>query len=160
MNTAYLILGGNKGDVLQNLQLATQLITEKVGKILQQSAVYVTAPWGNSNQPNFLNQALAIETLLSANDLLKQLLSIEQSFGRVRDHQKWMERSMDIDILFYNNDVINTPDLKIPHPFIQERKFVLVPMAQLAGQLVHPVLKKNIKTLLSECLDTLEVTKQ
>ena len=160
MNTAYIILGGNKGNKLQNIEQAVQLISEKVGMIVEKSDVFITAAWGNINQPDFLNQALCLQTPLSASDLLKQLLSIEQEFGRVRDHQKWMERTMDIDILFYNDDIITTSELIIPHPLIQERNFVLIPMAQLAPMLVHPVFKKNIETLLSECSDKLEVTKQ
>ncbi len=157
MNTAYLILGGNKGNVLDNLQQAVQLITEKVGVIAEKSDVFVTAAWGNTNQPEFLNQAVCIQTPLTSADLLKELIAIEQVLGRIRNQQKWMERTMDIDILFYNDDSIDTPDLKIPHPFIQERRFVLIPMAQIAPLLVHPVLKKTIKTLLSDCMDELKV---
>ncbi len=158
MNTAYLILGGNKGDKLQNLQRALQLIEQNVGVIVSRSAIFSTAPWGNANQPEFVNQAICIHTALSAVDLLKELLSIEKSLGRIRDHQKWMERTMDIDILFFNDEVINLPELKIPHPFLQDRKFVLAPLAQIAPQFIHPVLKKNSEILLSECTDTLEVT--
>ena len=157
MNTAYLMLGGNKGNMPKNLQQAIQLIIEKTGIIVGKSDIFVTAAWGNTNQTDFLNQALCIQTPLTAADLLQELISIEKILGRIRGHQKWMQRSMDIDILFFNNDIINLPDLKIPHPFIQERKFVLVPMAQLAPLLIHPVFKKNIKTLLSECTDKLEV---
>lgn len=159
MNTAYLILGGNKGNKLQNLQMAIQLITEKAGVITEKSDIFATGAWGKTDQPDFLNQALCLHTPLTAADLLLKLISIEQLLGRVRGDQKWTERTIDIDILFYNNDIINTSDLKIPHPFIQDRRFVLVPMAQLAPLLIHPVLKKNIETLLSECTDELEVTK-
>ncbi len=159
MNTAYLILGGNKGNKLQNLQHALQLITDTSGEIAGKSDIFATSAWGNTNQPDFLNQAVCLKTSLTAENLLINLISIEQLLGRVRDHNKWMERTMDIDILFYNDEIINTADLKIPHPFIQERKFVLVPMAQLAPKLIHPILKKNIETLLSECHDKLEVTK-
>lgn len=157
MNTAYLILGGNKGNTLENIEQAVQLIAEKAGVIKSKSDVFVTAAWGNTNQPDFLNQVLCLQTPLSAIDLLNITISIEQQLGRVRDQQKWAERTMDIDILFYNDDIINTSDLTIPHPLLQERKFVLVPMAQLAPMLVHPIIKKNIETLLSECSDKLEV---
>jgi 2-amino-4-hydroxy-6-hydroxymethyldihydropteridine diphosphokinase len=159
MNTAYLILGGNKGDKLQNLEQAIALIAEKVGVIVGRSDIFVTAAWGNTNQPDFLNQVVCLKTPLSAIDLLKKTISIEHILGRVRDHQKWMERTMDIDILFYNDDIVNTSDLIIPHPLLQERKFVLIPLAQIAPMLVHPVFKKNIKTLLTECPDKLEVIK-
>jgi len=159
MNIAYLILGGNKGNRLQNLQNAIHLIAEEAGKITEESDIFATGAWGNTNQPDFLNQALCLQTPLTAANLLIKLISIEQKLGRERNEQRWMERTIDIDILFYNNDIIDMPDLKIPHPFIQERKFVLTPMAQLAPLLVHPIYNKSIKTLLSECQDKLEVTK-
>lgn len=157
MNTAYLILGGNKGDKMQNLQQAILLLESHVGTITKKSDIFVTAAWGNTNQPDFFNQAICIETQLSPKELLKAIISIEQTLGRIRSHEKWMERTMDIDILFYNNEIIDTENLKIPHPFIQERKFVLVPMEQLSPTMIHPIFKKNIRTLLSECDDELEV---
>jgi 2-amino-4-hydroxy-6-hydroxymethyldihydropteridine diphosphokinase len=157
MNTVYLLLGGNKGDKLQNLQQAIQLLEEQVGNITKCSDIYVTAAWGNISQPDFYNQAICLETTLSPNNLLKQTISIEESLGRIRTEKKWEQRTMDIDILFYNDEIIDTPDLKIPHPYIQERKFVLIPMAQIASFILHPKLQKNIQILLSECVDTLEV---
>lgn len=159
MNTAYLILGGNMGNRLQNLQEAIQLISKKAGVIVKASDIFTTSAWGNTDQPDFLNQALCLQTSLTAINLLETLISIEQLLGRVRGHQKWTERVIDIDILFYNSDIINTTDLQIPHPYLQERMFVLVPMAQLAPLLVHPTLQKNIQTLLLECTDKLEVIK-
>ena len=159
MNTAHLILGGNKGDKNNNLQSAIRQIEERAGIIVRKSDVFVTAAWGNSNQPDFFNQAVCIHTLLSAADLLNILLEIEIHLGRVRQHsEKWMERTMDIDILFFNNEIIDTPDLKIPHPYIQERKFVLVPMNQIASKLIHPIFDKSIETLLNESIDDLKVT--
>jgi 2-amino-4-hydroxy-6-hydroxymethyldihydropteridine diphosphokinase len=157
MNTAYLLLGGNKGNKLKNLQQAIEFITLKVGVIVNKSDVFVTAAWGNLNQPDFINQAISLHTSLSAADLLEQILIIEGQLGRIRSHEKWMERTMDIDILFYNDEIIDTPNLKIPHPFIQERKFALVPMAQIACGLIHPLLKKSIAQLTDECNDPLEV---
>lgn len=157
MNTAYLILGGNKGDKLRNLQQAIFLLEKEVGAINMKSDIFITAAWGNTNQPDFFNQAVRLETHLSPHDLLKKIISIEEGLGRVRNHEKWMERTMDIDILFYNDEIIDTEDLKIPHPYIQERKFVLIPLEQLSPAFIHPILKKNIQTLLSECADELEV---
>ncbi len=159
MNTVYLILGCNIGDKFKNLERVVEVISEKAGIIIKKSNIYETAAWGNVNQPDFLNQALCIETPFSATDLLKILLSIEQSLGRTRNEQKWMERTMDIDILFYNNAIIDSIDLKVPHPYLHLRKFVLVPMAEIAANFVHPVLKKNITTLLEDSSDDLRITK-
>lgn len=159
MNTAYLILGSNLGDKINNLSRATTLISERAGNIIKRSEVYVTAAWGNTNQPDFVNQALAIETSLGAPELLDTLLSIEQSLGRVRTTKKWSERTMDIDILFYNNDIINSENLKVPHPYLQERMFVLVPLAEIAASFVHPELNKRIGQLLADCKDSLETAK-
>lgn len=157
MNKAYLILGTNKGDKQTNLKMAIHLIEEKAGIIAKKSDIFVTAPWGNPNQPEFFNQAICIETDFSAIDLLKALLQIEEKLGRVRTDEKWMERIIDIDILFYNMDIIEQKDLKIPHPHLQDRKFVLIPLSQIAGEYVHPVLQKNITLLLKKCRDTLFV---
>ncbi len=157
MNTAYLILGGNKGDKINNLYQAMLLIEEKVGTIISKSKLYETAAWGNTNQPDFLNQVVFIETALNPPDLLKTTIKIEESLGRVRGAEKWLERTMDIDILFYNNEVIDTPDLKIPHPYIQERMFVLMPLMDIAPELIHPILQKDIKTLVQFCKDELMV---
>ena len=157
MNKAYLILGGNKGEIFKNLQTAKQLIELHSGVIINKSDFYETAAWGNTNQPNFVNQVILIHTNLSAVKLLSKLLLIEEKLGRIRTNEKWMERTMDIDILFFNNEIINIPNLIIPHPFIQDRKFVLIPLDQIAGELIHPVYNKSIHTLLKECVDNLEV---
>jgi 2-amino-4-hydroxy-6-hydroxymethyldihydropteridine diphosphokinase len=157
MNTAYLLLGGNLGDRQQNLQKAVILIEKHAGPTPKKSNVFITKAWGNELQPDFYNQAICIDTKLSAIDLLNTLLRIEEELGRKRTGDKWQARTMDIDILFYNDERIDTTKLKIPHPFIQDRKFVLVPMNEIASELVHPVLKKNIRELLAECTDTLEV---
>lgn len=153
MNFAYLILGGNIGDRLKNLELSRKHIKEVVGPVINESSVFITAPWGNTDQPDFYNQAIHINTLLSPSELLEKLLQIEAANGRIRDGRKWAERTIDIDILFYNNEIINEPHLKIPHPHIQERRFVLAPIAQIAGSYIHPTLNKSIDQLLKECKD-------
>lgn len=157
MNTCYLLLGGNLGDKEQTLKQAIILLEQKFGSTAKKSNIFITAAWGNENQPEFYNQAIAINTVLSAIDLLKEILKTEEQLGRKRTNDKWQERVIDIDILFYNDEIIDLPELKVPHPFIQERKFVLVPMNEIASDYIHPVLKKTIATLLLECKDKLEV---
>jgi 2-amino-4-hydroxy-6-hydroxymethyldihydropteridine diphosphokinase len=158
MNRAYLILGGNIGNRLENLEKTRKLIDEKAGRILKKSGIFNTAAWGKTDQPDFYNQALLIETELDPKSLLNELLHIEALAGRIRNGEKWAERTMDIDILFYNEEVIKTENLKIPHPHLQDRRFVLTPLADIAPDLIHPVFHKSVKELLNECKDTSAVT--
>ena len=157
MNIAYLALGGNKGDKIKNLNQALLLIEKNIGVIVSRSKIYQTAAWGNTDQPDFLNQVVCLKTEHNPSQLLQAIIKIEASLGRVRGEQKWMERTIDIDILFYNDEVIDTPHLKIPHPYIQERMFVLMPLMDIAPAFIHPVLKENMKTLMDRCMDELEV---
>lgn len=158
MNTAYLLIGGNLGNVRETFQNAIAAIGQKTGMVKKQSSLYETAAWGMENQPVFLNQALKVATDLSAKEVLKEVLKIEQELGRTRD-EKFGPRIIDIDILFFNNDVIDEPDLKVPHPLLHKRNFVLFPLSEIAPELVHPVLQKNIRALLDESSDTLTVKK-
>jgi 2-amino-4-hydroxy-6-hydroxymethyldihydropteridine diphosphokinase len=153
MNITYLILGGNIGDRLKNLEKARFLISKNVGSILKCSEIFVTAAWGKTNQPDFYNQALQVQTNLKPLALLEELLKTETASGRIRNGEKWAERTMDVDILFYNEEIISEPHLKIPHPHIQDRRFVLAPLAEIAGEYQHPVCHKNIFKLLEECPD-------
>ena len=158
MSKAYLMIGGNLGDRKENLQQAIILIRKSCGPLIKISSLYETAAWGLVDQPSFLNQALEISTSLSAIELLSSILSIEKDMGRTRT-EKLGPRLIDIDILFFNDEVHDLPHLKIPHPELQNRRFVLTPLAEIAPQLQHPVLKKNIAQLLEECPDNLEVNK-
>lgn len=147
----FLLLGSNLGNRLQNLSDARN----KIGGIVASSSVYMTGAWGNTTQPDFLNQAIQIETQLNPDELLSRLLMIEIEMGRVRI-EKWGPRVIDIDILFYNDVIVNTKSLTLPHPEIQNRRFALAPLAEITD-LTHPIFEKTIRQLLDECKDTLEV---
>lgn len=153
MNTLYLLLGSNIGDSRHHLQAAASFIRSRIGTISEQSSVYKTEPWGNKAQQDFLNQVLEVNTLLEPEEVLHQLLMIEQEMGRER-MEKWGPRVIDIDILFYENRVIHSQRLSIPHPLLHERRFTLLPLAELAPNLIHPVILKSVKQLLDECLDS------
>jgi 2-amino-4-hydroxy-6-hydroxymethyldihydropteridine diphosphokinase len=156
MNVAYLSLGSNEGDRELWLEQAMKLIVAGCGTITMRSAIYETAAWGNNEQPDFLNMVAKVETGLTAEELLQAILSAETQLGRIRT-VKWGPRTIDIDILFYNNDIVSSPDLIIPHPYLQERRFILIPLADIASELVHPKLHKTIRELLMQCPDRLEV---
>ncbi len=158
MNTVYLLLGSNLGNSKEQLLLATKFIEEAIGELKKSSSLYSTAAWGNTDQPDFLNQIIEVETTLTPLPLLKEILLIEKKMGRIRT-EKNAARIIDIDILFFNNEIIKKKNLTIPHPEIQNRRFVLIPLAEMAVSLVHPQLKKTAKELLNICTDTLNVQK-
>jgi 2-amino-4-hydroxy-6-hydroxymethyldihydropteridine diphosphokinase len=158
MNQAYLLIGGNLGNREQNMARARQEIETRAGLIIEASSLYQTGAWGKTDQPDFLNQVLKIETSLDAPELLEQLLTAEQTMGRFRN-EKYGPRIIDMDILFFNNDIINTASLQVPHPRLQERRFALIPMAEIAGEKIHPLLGISINQLLVLCPDHLPVYK-
>jgi 2-amino-4-hydroxy-6-hydroxymethyldihydropteridine diphosphokinase len=152
----FLLLGTNLGDRKKNLTVARNAIELAVGPITNASAVYETAAWGKTNQAEFLNQAIAVETMFSPERVLEEILGIEHNMGRKRDI-KWAERIMDIDILLYENEIIDRPHLRVPHPELPNRRFALVPLTEIAGDVVHPINKNTIRSLLASCPDTLMV---
>lgn len=158
MSEVYLLTGGNLGNRLENLRLAEAAIGSKVGKVVQRSSIYETAAWGITDQPPFLNQVLLVQTALAPEAVLKTLLAIENEMGRQR-MVKYGARSIDLDILFYDNKVIDNEHLTIPHPALHLRRFVLVPLAELAPAFVHPVLQSSMTQLLQNCQDPLDVKK-
>ncbi|MDO7851493.1 2-amino-4-hydroxy-6-hydroxymethyldihydropteridine diphosphokinase [Hymenobacter convexus] len=154
--TAYLLLGSNLGNRAALLAFARQELAASAGKITAASALYETAAWGREDQPAFLNQALALRTELSAQELLAHCLATEQKAGRER-LERWGSRTLDVDILLFNDKIIDEPNLKVPHPRLPERRFALVPLAEIAGAARHPVLKLHVAELLAQCPDLLAV---
>lgn len=158
MNKAYLLIGGNLGDREANLATARDRIAACCGPLVSASSVYATAAWGMQEQPDFLNQALCIDTPLSASMLLQCLLDIERGMGRTRG-QRYGPRTIDMDILLFNEELVEEPELHIPHPRMAARRFVLVPMAEIAPDLQHPVTGRTMLQMLEECPDDLPVHK-
>lgn len=152
----YLLLGTNLGNRAANLQQATQRVREAVGPVAEASSCYETAAWGMTEQPAFYNQVVRVETALGHEALLRTLQQIEQQLGKVKVGH-WRERLIDLDILYYGNRVVRTPWLTLPHPQLQNRRFTLVPLAEIVPRFVHPVLGKSQRQLLDACEDKLAV---
>jgi 2-amino-4-hydroxy-6-hydroxymethyldihydropteridine diphosphokinase len=152
---AYISTGSNLGDRKSNLEFAQNLLAG-TGTLLKISSLYETEPVGFLDQPWFLNQAIELKTGLMPEELLSFCREIEAARGRVRTHPN-APRTLDLDILLYNGEVVNAPGLIIPHPRLAERRFVLQPLAQIAPDVIHPILKKSIQSLLEACPDHSEV---
>ncbi|WMX12469.1 2-amino-4-hydroxy-6-hydroxymethyldihydropteridine diphosphokinase [Aureispira sp. CCB-E] len=156
MNTVYLSIGTNMGNRAANLELVHSLISRNIGIVAKESNIYETEPWGVEGQENYYNQVLCVKTALEPAVLLHKCQVIEQKMGRSRI-VKWEPRVMDIDILFFNDLVVKEEGLEIPHPLLQERNFVLKPLAELTTDWVHPILNKNVQELLEACTDKASV---
>ena len=168
MNSVALLIGGNQGNRHDLIAQATELIRKRIGLVVALSAVYETEPWGDfdtvnegAKPLNFLNRALLVETPLSAHEVLREALAIEAALGRERhgapasdatsSHRLYHSRTMDIDIIFFNDEVIDTPDLSVPHPRMHQRRFVLEPLAEIMPDYRHPLMGKSVKEMIEEC---------
>lgn len=158
MNVVYLSLGSNQGDRMQWIQKAIVLLNENCGPIIKMSSIYETAAWGLTEQPNFLNMVVELETTKAATELLTEIHHIEHLLGRQRE-VKWGQRTLDIDILLFNDEIIDLPGLSVPHPYLHQRLFTLKPLAEIAAGFVHPRLNKSIGELLLDTHDDLGVVK-
>lgn len=155
----YLLLGSNMGDRQQLIKDAIAEIALQIGTVFTTSSYYETAAWGKTDQPGFINVALGVSTTLAANEVLDKVLQIEKDLGRIR-HEKWGSRLIDIDLIFFGNDVVDLgAKLQVPHPEMHKRKFVLVPLAEIAPDFVHPVLKETVLEILQTLPDNLSVSK-
>ena len=163
-NTVTLLIGGNQGDRVSLLMQAIIEIASRIGTVSAASSLYETEPWGFEAEQNFLNQALVVDTDLAAEEVLQRALEIEKDLGRVRSEpsdiqnskfkiHNYTSRPMDIDLIFYNNDIVDTPALQLPHPRMHLRRFVLQPLAQIMPDKIHPKFRKTISQLLAECTD-------
>ena len=153
-----LLLGINLGDKLINLKHAVKCIENAIGKIVCKSSIYETEPWGFKSKELFYNMTIEVETKLNPNELLKELKKIEFKIGRTRTHNNCYEnRIIDLDILFYDDVIINTNELNLPHSKLHLRKFTLIPLNEIKPKLIHTLLKKEISTLLLECEDNSNV---
>lgn len=159
MHLAYLLIGSNLGDKTTYLKNAGSYIQQQCGQIVKQSSFYETEPWGFTEQPSFLNQALCIQTELAPAQLMYTLLQIESKMGRTRE-LKMGPRIIDLDILQIDQQIVDTPLLQLPHPSMHLRRFALIPMEEIAPQLMHPQFNKTITQLLAECSDQTDVQKK
>ena len=158
MNSVFLLLGSNLGNREEYLQQAIGLIGTHIAPVIKTSSIYETQSWGKADAPDYLNQVITLETAVPASELLRKILDIELTLGRRRE-EKWGSRTIDIDILFYGDEIIDAESLQVPHPELHKRRFTLEPLAEIAPGLVHPVLKKTILAVKNELKDSLIVKK-
>lgn len=158
MNIVYILLGANLGSPISQIEQSIQLLSQKIGNIFATSSLYESEAWGVEDQPIFFNQVIGIETTLTPSECLLTCQEVELTLGRIRD-TKWGARVIDIDILYFNNEIINTSTLQVPHPYIHLRNFTLIPLAEIASDYIHPTLQLSNQQLLLETKDKLRVRK-
>ena len=158
LNTIYILLGANLNSPLKQLESACNLLNEKLGKIISLSSIYESEAWGIEDQPIFFNQVITLETHHNAYDSLLICQEIENNLGRIRE-KKWGARVIDIDILYYNNEIIDTETLQIPHPYLHLRNFTLIPLVEIAPDYIHPLFHSTNKQLMLDSKDNLKVIK-
>ena len=158
MEEAYLLLGSNLGESRKYILDAIGYIENQVGEVIAQSSLYQTASWGKRDQPDFINQVVQVKTKLDPQQLLENILVIEKKLGRERS-EKWGSRTIDIDLLFFGDQIVNADNLVVPHPYLHQRRFTLMPLMEINPNLVHPVLKETIHQLNAKLDDNLSVVK-
>jgi len=156
MNEVFILLGGNLKDKSKIFEETRKLIGERIGMVTKQSSVYVTEPWGFESEL-FWNQALIVITTLNPHEILQQSQKIEKMMGRIKKTDQYEARAMDIDLIFYNDLILNTSNLTLPHPKIGDRKFVLIPLNEIAPEKCHPVTGLRVQEMLWLCSDQLNV---
>ena len=158
MKTIYLSTGSNLGDRKANLFYASQYVQNEIGKLVLSSSIYKSEPWGFVSEEMFFNQVLEVETMLSPFEVLEKIQKIEKALGRIKTSQQWISRIVDIDLLFYEDLILNTELLKIPHPLLHKRKFVLFPLHEIKPGYMHPEFFKTVSELLEICEDQTNIT--
>ncbi len=159
-NTAYISLGSNIGNKTQNISLAINEISKSIGEVLKKSSNYTSEPWGFNSTENFVNAAISVQTSFSASELMQGLQIIEKKMGRIRSQRNgYIDRIIDLDIIYFNNEIVKTIDLTIPHPNLHIRKFVLVPLNEIVPYYIDPINKMTIEELLENCSDESTIEK-
>ena len=159
MHQVFLSIGGNLGNKRANFDKVYTHIQNELGCIILRSSVYETPPWGFDSEDSFWNQVLCIETLLNPSEILEKIKNIDAAFGRKRISEGYSSREMDVDILYFEDKIIETENLTIPHPLLHKRLFVVVPLAEIVPDWVHPVLKLTSVEMLNNCEDKSEIKK-
>ena len=160
MHNCFLLLGSNQGNRIKNFSRAGNEIRNKIGEIQRVSSVYETEAWGFKSKQHFFNMVISLETILEAGEILRSIMEIEIALGRERNNDGgYASRLIDIDILFFDDEIIDDPQLQIPHPRLHERMFTLIPLMEISPEKIHPVFGKSISELLVECSDKLSVKK-